>query len=91
MSQLDLLPLTEPMNPDFHPVMIRGHGDENGKECSERQVAAVIPVELVEGHGADEAGEENSQPPSGERSAGPDSLRDEVVGAPDNRFKLGDA
>src|SRR5215831_11555264 len=55
MTQLDLLPLAEPVNPGFHPVMIRGHGDENGKECSKGQVAAVIPVELIEGHGADEA------------------------------------
>ena len=91
MRQLDLLPLAEPMNPGFHPVMIRGHGDKNGKECSEGQVAAVIPLKSVEGNRADKANEENSQSPTCERCAGPDSLRNEAVGAPDNRLDLGDA
>lgn len=91
MSQLDLLPLAEPMNPGFHPVMIRSHGDENDKECSEGQVAAVIPVELVEGHRADEADEENSEPPSCESCAGAGSSRNEAVGTPDDCLDLGGA
>ena len=91
MSQLDLFPLPNPVNPGFYPVMIRGHGDEDGKEDSEGQIAAVVPIELVEGHGADEADEENSQPPSCECCAGSGSMRNEAVGAPDNRLNLGDA
>ncbi len=91
MSQLDLLPLPKPVNPGFYPVMIRGHGDEDGKEYSEGQIAAVVPIELVEGHSSDEADEENSQPPLCEPCAGPGSLRNEAVGAPDNRLDLGDA
>lgn len=91
MSQFDLFPLPKPVNPGFNLVMIRGYGDKNGKEYSEGQIAAVVPIELVEGHGADEADEENSQPPSCERCADPGSLRNEAVGAPDNRLDLGDA
>src|SRR6185437_2024777 len=91
MSQLDLLPLAKPVNPGFHPVMICGHRDEDGKEYSESQVAAMVPIELVESDRADKADEENDQPPSRECCAGPDSLRNEAVGAPDNRLDLGDA
>jgi len=91
MSHFDLFPLSKPVNPCFHPVMIRGHGDEKGHECSESHIAAVIPVELVEGYGADETHEENSQSPSCERCAGPDSSRNEAVGAPDHRLELSDA
>ena len=68
MSQLDLFPLPKAMNPGFHPVMIRGHCDEDRQEYGKSQIAAVIPIELVEGHGADEADEENRQPPSRHRA-----------------------
>ena len=91
MNQLDLFPLPKPMNPCFYPVMIRGHGDEEGQEYGKCQIAAVIPIELVEGHGADKTDEENRQPPSGERCAGAGSLNNEAVGAPDNPLDLGDA
>ena len=91
MSQLDLFPLPKPVNPGFHPVMIRSHGDEDGKEYSEGHVAAVVPIERVEGDRADEADKENSQPRSCERCAGPGSLSNETVGAPNNRLDLGNA
>ena|SRR5690242_17638588 len=91
MSQFDLLPLAKPVNPSFHPVMICGHGDEDGKEDPKGQVAAVIPIELVEGDGADEADEEDSQPPSRETCADSGSLGNEAIGAPDHRFDLDDA
>ena len=79
------------MNPCFYPVMIRGHGDEEGQEYGKCQIAAVIPIELVEGHGADEADEENRQSPSGERCAGAGSLNNEAVGAADDSLDLDDA
>jgi hypothetical protein len=91
MSQLDLFPSAKPVNPGFHPVMIGSHRDENGKEYSEGEVAAVIPIQLIEGHGADKADEENSQSPSCERCTGPRSLNNETVGASDNRLDLSDA
>lgn len=91
MSQLDLFPLSKAMNPGFNLVMIRGHCNEDRQEYGKSQIAAVIPIELVEGHGADEADEENGQPPSRKRCAGPGSLSNEAVGAPDDRLDLDDA
>ena len=91
VCQLDLLPLTKSVNPCFHPVMIRRHGDEQRQECSERQISAVIPIELVKGYGGDQTNEENRQPPPGERCAGPGSLNNEAVSASDHRLNLDDA
>jgi len=76
------------MNPGFHPVMICSHGDEDGQEEAESQIAALIPIELVEGHDADEADEENSQPPAREGRADPGALSDQVIYPPDHRFEL---
>lgn len=91
MRQLDLFPFPEPVNPCFHPVMIGSDGDEEREECAESQVAAVIPIEFVQRHGADEADEENGQSPSRKCAAGPRSLRDETVSASDCLLDLGDA
>src|SRR5512139_913210 len=89
MNQLDLLPLAKPVNPGFHPVMIRGYGEEERQECAEGHVAAVIPIELVERHGTDKADEENGQPPSRKCCAGSGSLSNEAIGTPDNPFEPG--
>ena len=91
VSQLDLLPLTKSVNPCFHPVMIRRHGDEQRQEGSEHQISAVIPIELVKGYGGDQTDEENRQSPSSERCTGPGSLNNEAVSASDHRLDLDDA
>lgn len=91
MNLLKLFPLPKPMNPCFHPVMIRGHGDEEDQKCAESQIAAVIPIELVKAHGTDKTHEENTQPPSGERCADTGALSNEAVGAPNNFVDLLDA
>jgi len=88
LGQLDLFPLSKPMNPGFHPVMIRGHGDEEGQEEAEGQITAVVPIELVEGHGADEADEENSQSPAREGRADLGALSDQAICSSDRRFEL---
>ena len=91
MYLFDLFPLPKPMNPGFHPVMIRGHGDEDGQKQAECQIAAVVPIEFVEGHDADEADEENGQPPARKGCADPGALSDQAICSPDRRFELGRA
>ena len=91
MYSLDLLPVAEPMNLALHLAMIGGHCDEDGQEQGQRQIAAVIPVKLIEGYGAHEASEENRQAPSCERSASLGAASHEAVGAPDDGFDLGGA
>ena len=55
----NLRPLAEPMNLGLHLVMIGRNGDKDSQEKSQRQVAALVPVELIEGNGTDQAGEED--------------------------------
>lgn len=88
MGLFDVFPLTEPMNLSLHLAMIGGYGDKGGEEKCERQIAALIPVELIEGDGTDEADQEDREPPSGEESAGSCAVCDQAVCALDDGLNL---
>lgn len=81
MAGLDGLPLPEPMNPAFEPVMIRSHGDEAHDETAHDQISAMEPVEFVQGDGREEAGEKEPQTPAGDARARPCALRNQAVDA----------
>ena len=77
----DGLPLPEPMNPAFEPVMIRRNGDEAGDKTGQDQVAALEPIEFIQRNGGEQAGEKERQTPAGEVRARPGALRNATVDA----------
>ena len=91
MRLFDLFPLAEPMNLSLQLVMIGGYGDKDSEKEGERQVAALVPVELIEGHGTDEAEYEDGQPPFGEERAGPCAVSHQAVCALDDGLNPGGA
>lgn len=81
MAGLDGLPLPEPMNPAFEPVMIRRDGDEARDETGQDQIADIKRFEFVQCDGREKAGEKESQAPAGEVRACPGALRNAAVDA----------
>lgn len=88
MCPFNLLPLAEPMNLGLHLVMIGRDGDKDSQEEGEREVAALVPVEFIEGNGTDQADQENREPPPGEEGAGLRALSNQVVCALDDGLNL---